>query len=269
MRRAFVREREQCRHWLYRRGGIAPSRFARAAAETRTRSGQSLIAPARLNINFSFIFWHGVMVMKRATLFAALLATSAIAEAKSISEIYFYGRGFVTAAAGHPHGPNVGQWNRIDGHIKVWQPDCLAADVDGTIALGSPGKNWLCESQWSAIDRFQLADISAFGSQFPFAELTFDHGKLIGVNFSGLNGPSFLRFDTTTFFGQWFDYTPWDYSYSGTWTLEKVLIGYDGETLVPPPPEPVPEPASWAMLITGFGMIGAGLRRRRRMAGAV
>ena len=28
----------------------------------------------------------------------------------------------------------------------------------------------------------------------------------------------------------------------------------------------VPEPASWAMLITGFGIVGAGMRRRRRVA---
>jgi choice-of-anchor A domain-containing protein len=35
--------------------------------------------------------------------------------------------------------------------------------------------------------------------------------------------------------------------------------------LAPPPPPPaVPEPASWAMLIAGFGLVGATLRRRRR-----
>jgi hypothetical protein len=31
---------------------------------------------------------------------------------------------------------------------------------------------------------------------------------------------------------------------------------------------PVPEPATWSMLIAGFGMIGLGLRRRRRAASA-
>lgn len=30
----------------------------------------------------------------------------------------------------------------------------------------------------------------------------------------------------------------------------------------PPPPSPVPEPASWAMMILGFGIIGGALRRR-------
>ncbi len=29
---------------------------------------------------------------------------------------------------------------------------------------------------------------------------------------------------------------------------------------------PIPEPATWAMLITGFGLVGAGIRRRRALA---
>ncbi|OYU15902.1 MAG: hypothetical protein CFE37_03825 [Alphaproteobacteria bacterium PA4] len=33
--------------------------------------------------------------------------------------------------------------------------------------------------------------------------------------------------------------------------------------LTPPPPGPVPEPASWALLILGFGLTGAVLRQRR------
>lgn len=34
------------------------------------------------------------------------------------------------------------------------------------------------------------------------------------------------------------------------------------------PPTAVPEPASWAMLIAGFGLTGAAMRRRRRMVAA-
>lgn len=33
------------------------------------------------------------------------------------------------------------------------------------------------------------------------------------------------------------------------------------------PPPPIPEPASWAMMIAGFGAIGAGLRRAKRRIG--
>ena len=51
-------------------------------------------------------------------------------------------------------------------------------------------------------------------------------------------------------------------------------LGFDPDALglinfvdLTPPPPPisgvVPEPSSWALLITGFGLVGAGLRRRR------
>lgn len=49
-------------------------------------------------------------------------------------------------------------------------------------------------------------------------------------------------------------------------TLFKLTLG--GSPIDPPPIDPppvggVPEPASWAMLITGFGLTGAAMRRRR------
>jgi len=39
------------------------------------------------------------------------------------------------------------------------------------------------------------------------------------------------------------------------------LTGY-----TPPTPPRVPEPATWAMMVGGFGMIGGALRRRVRIA---
>ena len=35
------------------------------------------------------------------------------------------------------------------------------------------------------------------------------------------------------------------------------------DVIIPPTPSMVPEPASWAMLISGFGLVGAAARRRR------
>jgi hypothetical protein len=201
------------------------------------------------------------LVMKRSSLFVALLATSAMAEAKSISQISFSGLGIVTASDGHPSGPGRGQWNRIDGHITFYQPNCLAADVDGTIDLGDHHDR-LCDNSWRAEDRFVLSSIS-IDSQYSRGLLTFDHGTLVGVEFRGENGPSYLGFDTTRFSGGWSYFPAYDYSYSGTWTMSKVSIAYDGEPL----PGTVPEPASWALLVNGFGIVGAGMRRRRRISG--
>jgi hypothetical protein len=48
-------------------------------------------------------------------------------------------------------------------------------------------------------------------------------------------------------------------------TLVKSAVSVDGGALPPPTPGgAVPEPASWAMFIGGFGMIGGALRSRRR-----
>ena len=41
-----------------------------------------------------------------------------------------------------------------------------------------------------------------------------------------------------------------------------VEITYESHAFVPDPPPPVPEPATWAMLIVGFGLIGFVARRR-------
>lgn len=41
-----------------------------------------------------------------------------------------------------------------------------------------------------------------------------------------------------------------------------------GEVAMAPPPTAIPEPASWALLIAGFGLTGAALRQRRAVQAA-
>ena len=48
-------------------------------------------------------------------------------------------------------------------------------------------------------------------------------------------------------------------------TLGKSSLSLD-EGVLPPPTPGVPEPSSWAMLIAGFGIVGAAARRRRQAA---
>jgi hypothetical protein len=62
------------------------------------------------------------------------------------------------------------------------------------------------------------------------------------------------------------DPVPYRHTISGPGAITIGLLPTD-EPIMPPVPEPVmpavPEPASWAMLIAGFGLIGAIQRRRR------
>jgi len=41
---------------------------------------------------------------------------------------------------------------------------------------------------------------------------------------------------------------------------------FEVDNLATTPISPIPEPATWAMMITGFGLVGASLRRRRSVA---
>jgi hypothetical protein len=83
--------------------------------------------------------------------------------------------------------------------------------------------------------------------------------------------------------GTWFytDWTPETIAVTAGHDYELALLandcpygghaGYaylDGFGAVVPPPGPggVPEPATWAMLLGGFGLTGAAMRRRRSMA---
>ena len=67
-----------------------------------------------------------------------------------------------------------------------------------------------------------------------------------------------------------FDRINGDFSLSGNWTFDLVggRAGNNAQIklLSVPATGAVPEPSSWAMLIAGFGLIGATLRRRRMIA---
>jgi hypothetical protein len=47
-------------------------------------------------------------------------------------------------------------------------------------------------------------------------------------------------------------------------TLGKSALSLDGGGLPPPTPGVIPEPATWAMMILGFGLVGSMARRRNR-----
>lgn len=72
---------------------------------------------------------------------------------------------------------------------------------------------------------------------------------------------------------EWYGCGYWEYwEYRIQWyMLLKFAPGGEGEAMSlyfepdVPPTSAVPEPATWALLIAGFGLAGAGIRHRRRM----
>ena len=62
------------------------------------------------------------------------------------------------------------------------------------------------------------------------------------------------------------DVDPYDNYYDFTQGVDGGLINVGQGPVVTPPPGAVPEPATWLMLILGFGAVGATLRRRQQTA---
>lgn len=105
---------------------------------------------------------------------------------------------------------------------------------------------------------FDLSDLQ----QGAVAALQFNNGSFVGIVFTAdyeVNGQAY-QFS----------------SQGGTWsiinptTFQTFASGFYNASLdnirpyaVDPGPAPIPEPATWAMLISGFGLAGAALRRRR------
>jgi len=117
-------------------------------------------------------------------------------------------------------------------------------------------------------------NISAFDVDFSSGEIdniyVSDNGVLTLLgSLDGSNDTySFTTFNlTSNFFDDiaaglqvWVDID----SANGGWqlTLAKSTLAIDGAVL--PPPDPgVPEPATWAMMLGGFGLVGSAMRRRQ------
>jgi len=129
--------------------------------------------------------------------------------------------------------------------------------------------NGLTHTFWADLDIFlshngttvQLTDDNG-GSSDPNGTFTFDDEAAVGVGSINTTGGSFQplnalsAFDGQSSAGAWtlriFDDAGADVGALGGWTLS--LTGDVGG---------VPEPATWAMMLMGFGGLGAILRRRR------
>ncbi|PZQ63788.1 MAG: hypothetical protein DI570_07730 [Phenylobacterium zucineum] len=96
------------------------------------------------------------------------------------------------------------------------------------------------------------------GAQFPGMQLTFNDGSVRTVDVPGLEGADFVGF---TDFGKSISKITFD--------AGRDSVGIDDITFALATPGGVPEPATWALMLGGFGLAGATLRVRRRAFAAV
>lgn len=106
-------------------------------------------------------------------------------------------------------------------------------------------------------DFTQADQFDVFGDPFGFGGpyVLFNSGKFFGIQFFGLN-PKGATFATAGGKPEMFDFVGGDFaagrpSYAGFFDYGSVKF------------RAVPEPASWTLMIAGFGAAGAALRRRR------
>jgi hypothetical protein len=114
--------------------------------------------------------------------------------------------------------------------------DQMGFFVNYAPGFGSDATFWTLDSAGNVIDEFNivaLAPISTPGgfNEFRFRGVAYDDGtKIYGMRFGG----------------------------------NYILLTGTNDGI--PPTGGVPEPATWAMMILGFGLVGAGLRRRKLAA---
>jgi len=125
-------------------------------------------------------------------------------------------------------------------------------------ALKQIGFTW--DKNWSAIDLTKVDPAGADKNTYDFAAL--------------LNGTSYLAIHKGKGGKNGFEGTGFFKVTSANLDLftlnlqggsSAVLYSTEAPYIPPPPPPPaaVPEPATWAMMITGFGLVGGALRRRQ------
>ncbi len=219
------------------------------------------------------------------------------------SDIYASNNGYVTFSGGQGVYTPVGLGAGYVG-LPIIAP--FFADVDTRSGLGSTtwgtgsfagrpawGTNWLDTGYFSVEgdkrNSFQLiltdrSDVGAgdFDIYFNYGQIQWETGGASG-GIGGLGGSSAsVGFNAAqggaagTFYELPGSLVPGSFIDSGTAPLVRTTnIGVPGRLLfqvrngsiiVPPPGGVVPEPATWAMLITGFGLVGHALRRRRLQA---
>lgn len=200
------------------------------------------------------------MVLKRSLLLglaaSAVLGVSSADAGYRITGMDLYGHGLVTAA--EAGAPAVGTADYFHVVATFWPsfvgnpyPE-IPIDATGTYSFMTIGGPWGFE-----VNVYDIAG-GAF-CEVCDAHFSLVNGKLTGpFTFdAGVDPVHYVSVSDSSFWAQVIgpDFSPRDYS--GTFVLDSVTIHTDA---------PAPEPSTWALMIAGFAIAGAALRRREARA---
>ncbi len=134
----------------------------------------------------------------------------------------------------------------------------VLSNKDTNVAIQEAAVEALLGSNITDFDYNDYVKINASGTTIDFGQTLFGD-VIVGIHFGGANGQANNVGNGTGFFLFHFD-DPVDFFTTSIPGLSGAVL-YTNNT----PPE-VPEPATWAMMLMGFGATGFALRRRRKDA---
>jgi hypothetical protein len=182
---------------------------------------------------------NSVVMMGAAALGAALVSSPALAVA-SIEKIATV-QGSWTSAPFTFGGNGFGGGGSL--RTPFTQGDLTAADFSSFALSGGGSFGGIAFSSLTsaAVTLYQGAFIA-----YDITAAVTINGKASTINLSKANGTTITIGDDT---------------YSGAFGFTNVTLGQAAAAAAA-----VPEPASWAMMIGGFGLVGAAMRRQRKVA---
>jgi hypothetical protein len=196
--------------------------------------------------------------MMKKTLLAAALAVSATS-AQAVPT-YFYNLVFIGANLHSEHGATI--W---DGHNSGWIEFAIGQPPNPGASLTSTVNGNTLSIEWTGAEPGY--------SQIIHADLVFDHdlGGALPTDNAGFLATQSLLYTDSFLPGVLHDHLEGNFAWLGPVVVKDVpygsLRGGNPNYAFALGDDPkLPEPASWALMITGFGLVGAAMRRRPQPA---